>query len=274
VHVAVGGSSGWGKSVFLRSLAYQLAQSAEPVSLVMIDLEGTTLAPFSRCDRLLWPVADDEDGALAILSELTTELDRRKALFAQYPGIDSLSAYNVQADDPLSPCVCLIDEATALLGDKDVEGALRTLALRARKYGLWLVLAGQDWKATSLDTAIRNQLGARVQFKSMSASQSRVLLQRAGAEDLDAKGRALAWLPGRELTEVQTPWLSREDILAALTGQGPRLAMPEVPEGERDEMIRDLADEGLSRRRIQETVFGYVGGQAHVEVTRVLGPVE
>lgn len=276
VHMAVGGSSGWGKSVFLRALAYQLAKSDEPVDLALVDLEGATFAPFAGCDRLLWPIADDERAALATFGELTAELDRRKTLFAEYPGVDSLAMYNEQAE-PIAPIICLVDEATALLTHGGIEGALRTLALRARKYGLWLVLGGQDWKATSLDTAIRNQLSTRIQFKALSASQSRVLLQRSGAEDLDAKGRALAWLPGRDLVEMQSPWISHQDIIAAMTGNGPRHAMPEpvtvdgeVNETERDELIRRLAAEGLSQNRIQMETFGYTGGKAYSEVKRVL----
>jgi len=75
VHIAVGGSSGWGKSVFLRSLAYQLALSQTPVDLTMIDLEGATLAPFARCGRLLYPVADTEADALAVLGALLDEME-------------------------------------------------------------------------------------------------------------------------------------------------------------------------------------------------------
>ncbi|MBU0492749.1 MAG: hypothetical protein KKB13_12950 [Chloroflexi bacterium] len=266
VHVAVGGSSGWGKSVFLRSLAYQLAISVDPVDLVLVDLEGVTFAPFVHCDRLLWPVADTEEAARIVCEALTDELDRRKAAFGEHPGVDSLAAYNRLADAPLAPVVCLVDEATALLGDKGVESALRTLALRARKYGLWLVLGGQDWKASSLDTAIRNQLSTRVQFRAMSDSQSRVLLQKGGAELLDTKGRALAWLPGRGLVEIQTPYIGHADILAAVAGAGPREAFPEPgPGGEtgpgadtgRDEAIWQLYQDGRSPTAIAFEVYGH-----------------
>lgn len=276
VHVAVGGSSGWGKSVFLRVVAYQLAKSAESVDLVMVDLEGATFAPFATCGRLLWPVADTESDALAIFSELTSELDRRKELFARYPGVDSLQAYNTRAAEPLTPVIALVDEATALLGDKNVESALRTLALRARKYGLWLVLGGQDWKAASLDTAIRNQLSTRIQFRAMSASQSRVLLQQAGAENLGAKGRALVWLPGRDLVELQAPYIGHQDIIAAVADRGPRQAMPDAPSSNNDQddervrRILELADQGKSKRQICLEVFGYAGGRAFDEVSRVL----
>ena len=118
-------------------------------------------------------------------------------------------------------------EATALLADKIIEALLRVLVLRARKYGLWVVLAGQDWKSSSLDTAIRDQLATRVQFRAMSASQSRVLLQNAGAEEIEVKGRALAWIPGQDLITLQAPHIGHGAILEAMgSGRGPREAMP------------------------------------------------
>lgn len=274
VHVAVGGSSGWGKSMFLRALAYQLAVCPERPDLAMVDLEAVTFAPFARCERLLYPIADSESGALAVFEALVAEMGRRKELFGQHPGVDGLDRYNERASETLPPVVALIDEATALLSDKAVESELKVLAMRARKYGLWLVLGGQDWKASSLDTGIRNQLSARVQFKAMSASQSRVLLQQAGAESLEAPGRALAVLPGRGLVEIQAPLVSYDDIAAALTSTGPRNPLPEVGDASQDALIRQLHDEGLSNREIEIRVFGHTGGAAYRKVKQTLDAEE
>lgn len=271
VHVAVGGSTGWGKSVFLRAIAYQLARSTAPVDLAMVDLEGATLAPFSNCNRLLWPVADTERDAISVFKELTDELNRRRELFAQYPGIDSLYLYNEQIveEDKLPPIAVIIDEATALLENKEAEIHLKTLSLRARKYGIWLWMGGQDWKATSLDTAIRNMLASRIQFRTMSGGQSRILLERSGAEDLRVKGRALAWLPGRDFVEFQAPIITHSDILAAMRGGGPQNGMPETKQDEKDKIV-ELNGQGLSRRQIAIAVYGYDGGAAHRKVREVL----
>jgi len=273
VHIAVGGSSGWGKSVFLRSLSYQLALSQTPVDLAMIDLEGATLAPFAKCGRLLYPLADTETEALAVLGALLEEMERRKALYAQFPGVDSLGAYNARSDDPLTPLVAIIDEATALLADKSVESTLRTLALRARKFGLWMVLAGQDWKASSLDTAIRNQLSSRVQFKAMSKSQSRVLLERSGAEDLDVQGRALAILPGKELFTLQAPFVSARTIMADCSDGGPRYSMPEPEPHDPDlvHQVKHLHSEGMGLGAISETIWGYRNARKTGEIKDILG---
>ena len=222
VHLAVGGSSGWGKSMMLRWVAYQLAKSVDMVQLALVDLEGVTLAPFETCARTLWPVAESGAGALRLAQALTDELDHRKDLFTQFrdQGVDSLAAYNSLADQPLSPIVLIADEMSALLEDAKVVDAFRPLIFRSRKYGIWNVWGGQDWKAGTMPTAVRNQFSSRMHFHAMSSSQSRVLLGMPGAEHLTTAGRALAVLPGRPPIEFQAPILGDNDI-RSIMGNGP-----------------------------------------------------
>jgi DNA segregation ATPase FtsK/SpoIIIE-like protein len=287
VHVAIGGSAGWGKSVFMQTLAYQLVMAQERPNLAMVDLDGTTLSPFANCDRLLYPLADSQADALAVFTALADELERRKALFDQVPGAVDLASYNRLADDPLPATVLLCDEATALLGDKSVEAAIRRLALRGRKFGLWCVLAGQDWKASSLDSAIKNQLSTRVQFKANSPAQSRVLLEQRGAESLPVPGRALAILPGQEVQEVQAAQVSYSDITTALAGQrGPQASPPAVEADvvtaattsglttQEVETVRDLWAQGKSYSAIADVVFSDRGGRNSRRVEMIRQAVE
>jgi hypothetical protein len=274
VHVATGGSSGSGKSVFARFLAYQLAIAGD-CSLAMVDLEYSTFAPFENCSNLLYPVADSENDALAVFDALLGEMEKRKEMYSRYPGVDSLPTYNSMSDEKLQPAICLVDESTALLGNKKVEKSLKTLALRARKYGLWLILLGQDWRGASLDISIRNQLSARFSFKTMSKSQSYVLLGCNDAYDLpaDKPGRAVAILPGMEKTVMQCPMVTRDDILNTLTTGQPKFAMPEPQPNEdaqQAELIRELHEQGLSKREIQKRIFGYCGGAAFNAVDNAL----
>lgn len=281
VHVAVGGSSGWGKSEFLKMLAYQLLTAAERPDLCMVDLEGVTLNAFAQSERLLYPLADNEQTALSLLLALNGEMERRKRMFNDYPGVDRLDRYNAVAAEPLNPIITLIDEATALLDNKNIEGHLKNLTLRARKYGLWLILAGQDWKSTSLDTAIRNQLSTRVQFKALNASQSRVLIGEGDAKNIDAIGRALAVLPGRPMLELQAPFVSHSMIMDAVQGNGPQRALTlEAIAPERaieddqtlteSERIKLLDAQGLSRSEIEKRVYGFTGGSAYRKVKGIL----
>lgn len=290
VHIAVGGSSGWGKSVFMQVLAWQLAMSREPVDLAAIDLEGTTLNVLHNSGRLLWPIADTPEDAVRVLQGLTAEIERRKALYNQAgAGVASLADYNDTAArlgvEPLRPCVLLFDEMTAMLSDKRVEEALKTTTLRARKYGVWTVLAGQDWKATSLDSAIKNQLSTRVQFRANSSAQSRVLLGVGDAADLRVQGRALLELPGKPRLMVQAPWVE-PGAFRALEGSGPRHELPAVessvtreeaaavidddPDLLPEDRVWLLYEQGVSQSEIERRVFGFTGGSAYRQVKDIL----
>jgi len=307
-HVLVGGASGWGKSSFLRVLVFQLAMSVDLVDLALVDLEGSCLAPFAQSDRLLYPIADNEQAALAIFQALLSEVERRKALYSQFVGVDRLDLYNEQAQahdaEPLRPIGLIVDEATALLADKSVSKALRPLTLRSRKYGIFSTLAGQDLRGSSIDKAISNQLSTRLCFYVPSASQSRCVLLQSGAENLDKRGRLLARLPGEQTIEMQAPFLGYNEILAAMGGQaGPRAPSPSpitdvepLPDDwaalwgydwptdhailkgiyetatpdHRRAIIRRLFDLGKSGNQIQTTLFGYTGGKAHTDVSKAM----
>lgn len=232
VHIAVGGSSGWGKSVFLQSIVYQLSQSIEQIGLILVDLEKVTFLPFYRCNRLLYPIVDDENETIGVFKEILSEMDRRKELYASYPGVDKLSLYNQISDKKLDPLVIAIDEGTTLMNDKRIEKILRTLAIRARKFGIWLIIGCQDWKVSSIDGTIKYQLSTQVQFKTKSGAQSRALLEDSCAKDIKVRGRAFAILRGQEMIEMQAPIIGYQDIIAAMTGDGPCNEMPETESGD------------------------------------------
>jgi len=93
----------------------------------------------------------------------------------------------------------------------DLYRLIGQVAMRGRKYGITLVLAGQDFKADLLNTRITNQLRTRVQFACATACQSQVVLGRAGAEKITVPGRALVSFGGR-IVEVQTFWVDKAQV--------------------------------------------------------------
>lgn len=272
VHVLVAGSSGWGKSVFLRSLAFQLAASTEPLDLCLADLEASTFAPFADCARLLYPVAENPSEAAALFGALREEMERRRNLYAGV-GAHDLASYNTRAGANLGPIALIVDEATALLQDSDAASELMTIVLRGRKYGLGVVAGGQSFRASDIPTAIRDQFSTRASFHTPDRNSSRVVLGRSGAEALPVPGRAILVLPGRPAITMQAPELSTRAIRQALESGGPRgtLPEPEPDPDERDgETIRHLHDQGMSKAAIARRMYNYSGGAAFERVTAAL----
>jgi DNA segregation ATPase FtsK/SpoIIIE-like protein len=200
-----------------------LCKSSGPVELYLTDMEGLTFAAFEGVPQLAMPIAESVEEATRIAFQLTQEMERRAALYqatGRFP--EKLSEYNRLGElNGLPWIVAIFDEFTALMDEagkrSDLYRLVGQLAMRGRKYGITLVLAGQDFKADLLSTRITNQLRTRVQFGCATTHQSQVVLGRAGAEKIITPGRALISFGGK-IVEVQTFWVDKERVLGLRQG--------------------------------------------------------
>lgn len=268
MHTLTVGASGWGKSTWLRSLLWQIAQAQEPIEVVAVDAYGSEFNVLRDWSKLRWPVARTVEEAKAVLAGVSEEIARRKGLYEDNaPMATKITEYNQATRADLPPWLVVIDEGTALLNQPGVGEPLRAAVQTARQYGVYILIAGQSAKHSVIDTQTRDNFSSRLCFRA-SPTSSRVVLDDKAASDLTEQGRMFAQLTGRPLIELQGPFVTRQEFMAALIGGGPKERAPALSQ---NEMIRRLYDEGLSKRRIQEQIFGYVGGKAHDTVNRVLG---
>lgn len=264
VHIALAGSSGWGKSGLIKVLAYQLVSAPEPVELVFIDMEGVTFGAFAQSAKLRYPIVDDKRDIVAVLNAMVDEIETRKKLFQHFPSVDKLSDYNHLAADPLPPIVCLIDEAGSLLTDRGVEDALMPVALRGRKYGIYLLLASQDFTHNTMKTALRNQLSTRIQLKAMNASQSSILLGQPDAKGIEKVGRSYVILTGQQMVEMQTPYFDAGNTIDIPTAN-PIFSLPERVETENEKIVR-LTNSGMKQNEVCREMNWDVGGNQYKRI--------
>jgi hypothetical protein len=274
VHVGIVGSSGWGKSAGVQSLALQLALAKERPQMAFIDLEGVTSAPFQRLTSLRYPVADTEQDAIAILQDLKEEMRRRLARFGPHR-VQKLPDYNaLPGVDPLPFIAVFIDEVTALLEDNPaIHNLLARIILQLRKTGIFLFLAGQEMNKDAMRPKIRRQLGSRIAFHVADHWQSQGLGFGSETKALNIIGRAWTILPGQQKMLVQAPFIEPTAIEPALQRAG-RLsneAAAEMPPPAaptpRQKIILQLYHNGASLNQISKTINnGRTGGTYNIEI--------
>lgn len=271
VHIICAGASGWGKSMAIRSIAYQLATAPEPVNLILMDREGITFSPFANCSKLMYPLADEEDQMIAILQSLIEEKKQRKEMFHKYPTVEKLSDYNHLAGEPLPPVVCMIDEATSLMDNKSIEARIRTIAQETRKYGIYLLLSGQSMKADTISTDIRDQFSTILQMKTNSRAHSQILLHSSVALRIKDRGRGYAILAGKEMIEIQMPHFSLDQVNGDLNGGTQDLSFPKLLSEPDETLIMDLP----KPTEKQEEILGLwdTGGYEEADITTVAGQI-
>lgn len=260
VHIATGGSSGFGKSTFMQSLGYQCLEAKEQTQVVMLDTQGVTFTPFTGHGRLLYPLASDLDNIAGILAELVEEMKRREGLFKRYQGVFTLAQYNSVDGHDLPIIPIFFDEFGMAADDKRIVKHVKNLVQGGRKFGLYLIAGAQTWGADEIAMSIRGNLSTSVQFYARSKAQSRILLEDSRAAELTRPGQAFARLPGKaDLIELQAPDPSSViDVEPILLDAGPGAEMPTEAQPDRETQIIGLIQAGASNQEIAQQIFDKV----------------
>ncbi|AUH43135.1 hypothetical protein CXR04_25830 [Streptomyces sp. CMB-StM0423] len=181
-HALVAGTTGSGKTEFLRTWIASMAASHPPdaVSFVLVDYKGGSA--FAECARLphTVDVIVDFDAYLVerTLTGLDAELRRREELLFR-TGVRDIGAYadlfragDVRAVEPLPRMVLVVDEIASLTREfPDFISGLLDIAPRGRSLGVHLVLATQR-PGGVVTRAIRASTNLRIALRLVDESDS------------------------------------------------------------------------------------------------------
>jgi hypothetical protein len=226
-HVLAAGTSGSGKSEWLRMALAGLIASNTPDTLRLATLDPKIVA-FNDLEKSsylwkkdAWWIPDaGQRPASELLGELIEEMDRRYGLIHD-AGVDKLSEYVEKTKKPLPRLVCVCDEYFALIASdknerKEIERAVSLLGAKARAAGVHLILATQQPSRATISGAIQANLPCRVALTLTSHVESNMILGSPGAERLTLRG----------------------DLLYKDFGNPIRLQAPYLPEAERAAFLR------------------------------------
>ncbi|GGF56847.1 cell division protein FtsK [Marmoricola endophyticus] len=211
-HGLVGGTTGSGKSEFLRSFVAGLAALNDPTRLtfILIDFKGG--AAFAACERLPHTIGTvsnlDEQLADRALRALEAEMRYRQTVFASAgEGIDNLDAYLATKPAVPMPRLLLVVDEFAMLAKEypDVLQSLVSVAAVGRTLGVHMILATQRPAGVVNDDILANtNLRVALRVQSRDDSSNVIGVPDASAIGRTQMGRAYIKLGQDDITPVQT----------------------------------------------------------------------
>lgn len=197
-HLLIAGATGSGKSVcmntFLTALLFQNAP--HELKFILIDPKRVELIPYDNIPHLLTPVITESEKALQALRWAVAEMGRRLHRFSEI-GARNLEEYNEKQTDEeqmIPRIVIVIDELADLMMRqyrKDTETMIARIAQMARACGMHLIIATQRPSVDVITGIIKANIPTRIAFRTVSAVDSRTILDCIGSEDLLGKGDML-----------------------------------------------------------------------------------
>ena len=180
--ILIGGTSGSGKSVLLRSVVVGLLLCApkDSVNFTLIDPKRVTFVDLAGLRALEGGrILCDVEETMEALKEAVEEMERRYELM-EGAKVSHLTDYNAVAGERLRRRVLIIDEYADLMmrkeTAKDLEYFIQRLCQKGRAAGFHLLLATQLPNAKIVTGVIKANLQLRVALKVASKSNSQIIL--------------------------------------------------------------------------------------------------
>jgi S-DNA-T family DNA segregation ATPase FtsK/SpoIIIE len=219
-HLLIAGTTGSGKSVGINAMILSLLYRNDPdhLKLMLIDPKMLEFSIYNDIPHLITPVITDATKAIAALSNMVGEMERRYKLMAESrtKNIDNYNEKIIKKGGETMPfIVVVIDELADLMmnGGKDVEFSIARLAQMARAAGIHLVVATQRPSVDVVTGLIKANLPSRLSYRVGQRIDSKVILDQLGADSLLGKGDALFTPPGTNgLVRIHAPWNSEDEI--------------------------------------------------------------
>lgn len=219
-HLLIAGATGSGKSVCVNSILTSLLVNNTPdeLRLVLVDPKRVELAGYNGIPHLLTPVIVQVDKVIGVLQWMIREMQSRYQRFAGV-GARNLEEYNSRAaaagEKKLPILLIVIDEMADLMmqSQGESEAAIARLAQMSRATGIHLILATQRPSTDIITGNIKANFPARIAFAVASNTDSRVILDQPGAEQLLGRGDMLYQSPdSASPVRMQCVYVSDDEI--------------------------------------------------------------
>ena len=219
-HILIAGTTGSGKSGCINTILTSVLLRATPddVRMILIDPKRIELGYYESIPHLLTPVVSSPKEAASVLRNVVAEMEKR---YERLSAVRARSlpeanrALRSRGEAQLPYLLVVIDELADLMmiSPQEVEDCVIRLAQKSRAVGIHLVLATQRPSVDVITGMIKANVPSRIAFAVSSQTDSRVILDQAGAESLLGQGDMLFKPLGTSrLQRVQGAFVTEEEI--------------------------------------------------------------
>ena len=252
-HLLIAGTTGSGKSGCINTILTSTLLRATPdeVRMILIDPKRIELGYYESIPHLLTPVVSSPKEAATVLMNVVQEMERRyeRLSFVRARSLPEANrAFRARGEAQLPYLLVVIDELADLMmvSPQAVEDCVIRLAQKSRAVGIHLVLATQRPSVDVITGMIKANVPSRIAFAVSSQTDSRVILDGAGAESLLGQGDMLFKPLGTSrLQRLQGAYVTEEEVALVVEqcrsqrGQDLDESLLEAPEATYEESDED-----------------------------------
>lgn len=220
VHILVAGTTGSGKSELLHTFIASII-SGMPYTgaeLLIIDPKRSEYTPYKNTKSV--KVVTEMDEASACINRAVEIMEER---YTTLEKSGSKDIYSYSGD--MHPIIIVIDELSDLMQtNPQVEKNIVRIAQKSRACGIHLIIGTQSPRREVVTGLIKANIPTKIALKTSTQVESRIILDRIGAEKLFGKGDMLYLANGSfEPMRIQAAYVNDKVAIGNLS---PRTTQP------------------------------------------------
>lgn len=190
-NLLVCGTTGTGKTTFVRTLIASLIATNQPesVQLCIFDSKRTDYTEFSNIPHLIMPVLHDSKRCGGMLYWALAEAKRRYTLLRE-----NISELNY------SDIFVILDDYAQIAQDPDIRETLYNILQIAPRVKIHIIIVTAIALAKIISTEIKVNIPHRISFFLPERRNSQVVIDENGAETLESPGQFIAKFYSKSVT--------------------------------------------------------------------------
>lgn len=218
-HLLVAGQTGSGKSIFLHNVILSLIcqYSSEDVNLILIDPKKVEFEYYRGIDCVRNVITSSEFATKQI-NDLCDEMEARYKTFSNL-SVRDIDSYNNVSETKMPRIILIIEELSdlAITSKDEIINNISRLLHKARACGIHVILSTQRPDSGFMSGRIKGNFQCRAVFSTASKMDSKVALERGGAELLKGYGDGIFRSNnGQKNTRFQSPLVTEKEIKAVV----------------------------------------------------------
>ena len=203
-NMLVAGATGSGKSVVLHNIIISLIKNKSEIYLV--DPKMVEFTAYENLNQIK-SISYSAEEASSLIDNINVIMNQRFSLLKESKS-RNIQEYNKKMFKNLRPIVVVIDEwADLFMQDKKLERPIYKLAQKGRAAGISIVLATQRPSVKVISGLIKANFIGRISMRVSNAVDSRIVLDRNGAEKLKEVGTGIFIDNSQKVSIFKSPFV-------------------------------------------------------------------
>ena len=181
-----------GKSNFVENIIINILLKSTPTDskIVIIDTKRLEYNIFNGISHLLLPIVTDFKKANITLCKMISEIERRYLLFTEHK-VKDIEKYNSMAEnskfESLPKMYIFVDDLIDLVeySKNEILENISLIIQKGRQVGIYIIVATSNINVDLINIKFINLFSNKICFKAYSIRDSKLLLNKQGAEKLD-----------------------------------------------------------------------------------------